>query len=150
MEYKVGQILYFVGGESARVIPVRIVEEVVRTTIDGKEKTYTVELPDKKRTHVNMSKLKGQSFDSVSNLNKHMLKNAKEAIQTMVKDAIALTKEVFDETVEKDYSKVLESDNSEDTNDIVKNKKSDDIVSVDIGNGVMAKMDIKDLSKVGA
>ena len=50
MEYKVGQILYLSNEKSLKVIPVQIVEEVIRTTMAGKEKTYMVQFPDKNKT----------------------------------------------------------------------------------------------------
>lgn len=147
MEYKVGQILYFVGTESARVIPVRVVEEVVRTTIDGTEKTYTVELPDEKRTHVSIVKMKGTPYISLKDVNELMVENAKEAIQKMIDSARALTKEAFqvaDAEVEPDNGLDIE-DGKQDAHE----NADSDVVSVDIGNGVMAKMNVNDLNKVG-
>ena len=91
MEYKVGQILYFVGAESARVIPGLVVEEVVRTTIEGKEKNYIVQLPDDKKTKIDMSKIKGEVFDSVADLKLHMVNSAEAAIQQMIDTAVALS-----------------------------------------------------------
>ena len=146
MEYRVGQILYFVGTETARVIPVRVVEEVVRTTIDGKEKTYTVELPDEKRTHVDMSKLSGEPFESVKDISSHMFRNARDAIQTMIDVAVSLTSEAFQVDVSK---KETEADQDADKKEDIKDDDEDDIVRVDIGNGVMAKMNVDDLNKVG-
>jgi hypothetical protein len=152
MEYSVGQILYFVGAESARVIPVRVVEEVVRTTIDGKEKSYTVELPDEKKTRIGMTKMKGEPFSSVVDVHEHMLRNAKEAIENMVNEAVALTKEAFDvteATKELTNDEKLETVTKDGDLESVQSESGDDnIVSVDIGNGVMAKMNISDLEKV--
>ena len=151
MEYNVGQILYFVGAESARVIPVRVVEEVVRTTIDGKEKTYTVELPDEKSTRVSMSKMKGMPFSTVNDVHDHMIKNARQAIDNMISDATTLTREVFNVEVNTQQEQQLELQEDEKNNEekVVNNENiSDSIVSVDIGNGVMAKMNMGDLNKV--
>ena len=146
MEYRVGQILYFVGTESARVIPVRVVEEVVRTTIDGKEKTYTVELPDEKRTHVDMSKLSGKPFESVNDISTYMFKNAKDAIQTMIDSAVSLASEAFQVDVSKKETEAGQDANKKEG---IEDNEESDIVRVDIGNGVMAKMNVGDLNKVG-
>ena len=152
MEYNVGQILYFVGAESARVIPVRVVEEVVRTTIDGKEKTYTVELPDEKSTNISMTKMKGTPFSSITDVHEHMLENAREAIGNMVDDAVALTKEVFGVLEEPQEPQEVQSSKTSEDDDkalaVHAENADDSIVSVDIGNGVVAKMNINDLNKV--
>ena len=65
MEYKVGQVFYLVGSETAKVIPFRVVEEVTRTTLDGVEKTFIAEVPDKKNTKVPVTKLKGETFTNL-------------------------------------------------------------------------------------
>ena len=42
----VGQILFLIA-DSSQVVPVQVFEEVIRTTLEGKEKTYIIKLPDK-------------------------------------------------------------------------------------------------------
>ena len=95
MEYKVGQIFYLVGAETAKVIPFRVVEEVTRTTLEGQEKSYVVELPDAKRTKVDVSKLKGDVFTDLDQLRKHMLDNARNAIDGMIDEAELLANSVY-------------------------------------------------------
>ena len=149
MKYKVGQILYFVGAESARVIPGLVVEEVVRTTIEGKEKNYIVQLPDDKKTKIDMSKIKGEVFDSVTDLKFHMVNSAEAAIQQMIDTAVALS--------ESSYGIALTSPADEETapeevissDDKVQDMLNSDIVNVDMGNGVIGKVSIGDLNKIG-
>ena len=151
MEYKVGQILYFVGAESARVIPGLVVEEVVRTTIEGKEKNYIVQLPDDKKTKIDMSKIKGEVFDSVTDLKFHMVNSAEAAIQQMIDTAVALSESSYgialtspaDEEEETAPEEVISSD------DKVQDMLSSDIVNVDMGNGVIGKVSMGDLNKIG-
>ena len=59
-EYKVGQILFLIGESTTKIIPVQVVEEVVRTTLTGKEKTYTIMLPDQDQTTVDIQSIKGE------------------------------------------------------------------------------------------
>jgi len=172
MKYKVGQVFYLVGVETAKVIPFRIVEEITRTTLEGEEKTYIAELPDAKKSQIPVLKLKGEIFDSLDALRTHMLNNAKQAIESMIDSAEKLSwaaynvesksppRDVLDEielpkeeTVDssEDSSlngfEVLSKDDVE-TGDSVQGDEKSDIVKVDIGNGVMANMSIKDLEKV--
>lgn len=152
MEYKVGQILYFVGAESARVIPGLIVEEVVRTTIAGKEKNYIIQLPDDKKTKVDMSKIKGEVFDSVVNLKLHMIRTAEDAIQNMINTAVALSNKAYDGIVippPETRIEIEEEIESKSKIDDVQTSATSDIVSVDMGNGIVGKVSIGDLNKVG-
>lgn len=167
MQYKVGQVFYLVGTETAKVIPFRVVEEVTRTTLEGQEKTYIVELPDANQTKIPVSKLKGKIFDRLGDLRSHMIQNAKQAIDSMISDAETLAKvaygfeekEVLNKTEEalplatdvppSDFE-VLGKDEvlPAEENDSVQSGNNDDIVKVDIGNGIVANMNIKDLEKV--
>ena len=90
-EYKVGQILFLIGDKSMKIMPIQIVEEVVRTTIDGSMKTYTVQLPDDEKTQADISSVKGTLFKTTSLLRAHMLKNATNAIDTMIKNALFIS-----------------------------------------------------------
>lgn len=150
MEYKVGQVFYLVGSETAKVIPFRVVEEITRTTLEGQEKIYIAELPDNKRTNIDVSKLKGHIFNNLETLREHMLENAKFAIDSMIKNAHLLANKVYQNIVEdhqlEDEADAELEENKEEVN-VQSNEKSD-IVKVDIGNGVMAKVNLKDLEKV--
>jgi len=124
MKYKVGQVFYLIGLETARVIPFMIVEEVTRTTIGGIEKTFIAELPDAKKTKIDVLKLKGNIFDKLEDLRAHMFENAKNEDNTDV---------------------LPESDEEIDS---VQNNIQGDKVSVDIGNGIIAKINLRDLEKI--
>jgi len=160
MEYKVGQIFYLVGNETARVIPFRVVEEITRTTLEGIEKSFIAEMPDEEKTKVDVSKLKGATFENIKQVRVHMISNAKNAIDKMLSSAMKISEHVYgviEDTVgtelnhEKDEA--LVSKTSPYTKDIkeedsVQTPLNDDIVKVDIGNGVMANMKVSDLDKM--
>ena len=150
MEYKVGQIFYLVGAETAKVIPFRVVEEVTRTTLEGQEKSYVVELPDAKRTKVDVSKLKGDVFKDLDQLRKHMLDNARHAIDGMIDEAELLANSAYygKENIIKKRTFVHDDFEEKINKESVQNIKEDDKINVDIGNGVIAKMSLKDLDKV--
>lgn len=155
MKYKVGQVFYLIGVETAKVIPFRVIEEVTRTTLEGQEKNYIAELPDKKKTQVPVTKLKGEVFDNVADVRSHMLENARQAIDAMINSAENLAAILY--SLEESSKEEVVEDNSiighkiltppEDAPS-VQNEEKSNIVKVDIGNGVMANMNIKDLEKV--
>jgi gamma-glutamylcyclotransferase (GGCT)/AIG2-like uncharacterized protein YtfP len=128
MEYKVGQIFYLVGAETAKVIPFRVVEEVTRTTLEGQEKSYVVELPDAKRTKVDVSKLKGDVFTDLDQLRKHMLDNARNAIDGMIDEAELLANSVYYVKEKIIKKQTLDHDDSEEkiNKESVQNIKEDD------------------------
>ena len=64
-QYEVGQILYTTSKNSFKIIPIQVVEEVVRTTINGTEKTYMVCFPDLNKTTVDIKKIKGEEAEVI-------------------------------------------------------------------------------------
>jgi len=165
MKYKVGQIFYLVGSETARVIPFRVVEEITRTTLEGIEKSFIAEMPDKEKTKVDVAKLKGAIFGNIKQVRMHMLTNAEKAIDKMLTSAMKITEHVYGTSVA--YSSEMRDnyelsdtegaaedaeaqellDDKADENDVQEALKSD-IINVDIGNGLMATMNTANLDKV--
>jgi hypothetical protein len=162
MKYKVGQIFYLVGSETARVIPFRVVEEITRTTLEGIEKSFIAEMPDEEKTKVDVAKLKGAIFGNIKQVRTHMLTNAEKAIDKMLASAMKITEHVYGTSVAyssemRDNYELSETegdptapellDSKEDENDMQEALKSD-IIKVDIGNGLMATMNTANLDKV--
>jgi len=163
MKYKVGQIFYLVGNETARVIPFRVVEEITRTTLEGIEKSFIAEMPDEEKTQVDVRKLKGEVFSNIKQVRMHMMTNAENAIDKMLASSMKIAEHVYgdmcySENMRDKYDVVLKEDSTiesskleekkEEQVDSVQTPLSDDIVKVDIGNGVMANMKVSDLNKV--
>jgi len=157
MNYKVGQIFYLVGAETAKVIPFRIVEEVTRTTMKGIEKSFIAEMPDGNKTTVDVAKLKGAVFKDVKTLRTHMVSNASDAIERMINGAKLISKEAFQtEQVEESEGFVTASSEKSEEKQVEEvlsdstSLKADEnkTVQVDIGNGVVANMKVSDLDKV--
>ena len=142
MEYKVGQILYMTNTKNLKIIPVQVVEEVTRTTLKGIEKTYMVQFPDNKKTVVDMSTLKGEFFDDTEVLRNTMIQNATNSINKMITIAVTLAKEEYNIKEEVTQEEIVQSENS------VQVETNNDIILVDLGNGVKAKMNTKELNKV--
>lgn len=139
MNYKVGQILYMTNSESLKIIPIQVVEEVSRTTMSGTEITYMIQLPDKKKTTADIKAIKGEVYSDINILKTDMLKRATSSIENMINIAINLSKEAFKKE-DKNIVNQKENDVQVETND--------DIILVDLGNGVKAKMKTNELEKV--
>ena len=139
--YRVGQILFLITNDN--VIPVQVIEEVVRTTLEGKQKTYIVKFPDKDETKSDISKIKGPLFTSKEEVRVYMITNATNAIDKMVKKATEIVDVVFEDgNVQEE---IIEANNVQK----VQNEESNNIIKVDLGNGTVGKINTKNLENVG-
>jgi hypothetical protein len=139
-EYEVGQILFLANEKSFKIIPVQVVEEVTRTTIEGKFKTYLIMFPDKKRSVVDISNVKIRHFKSEEEVRTHLIENTKKAIEGLIKSANIVKQEAFGVTQPKENKK--ESSFKEQP---VQQEKKSDIIKIDLGNGQTGNFKVKDL-----
>jgi hypothetical protein len=131
MNYNVGQVLYTVVKEKQIVIPVRVVEQIIKKNLEGEETTYKVLLPNKKSQKVNLEKLENV-FKDLDDVNNFLLEKSKTTIDKMIEDAMTLEEEFFDE---KD-KEVIDTCINESTSNIIKS----DQIKVDLGNGQVANL----------
>jgi hypothetical protein len=120
-----------------KIIPLQIIEEVIITTIDVKEKNYILLFPDNKRTRINLNKIKGKVFDDIDSIQTHMINNATDAINRMASAAVELESIAFN--LEKKQSPIKKG---------VQVETNDDIIMVDLGNGLKGKVNPTTLEKV--
>ena len=123
----------------------QVVEEVVRTTLTGKEKTYTIMLPDQDQNTVDIQSIKGEVFDSKDVLKKNMLKNATAAIDNMIHVASEMQIHAFGEP---EPPPVLKKPRGRPRKKVQKDKNND-IIKVQLDNGQVGNLSIKDLEKAG-
>ena len=140
--YQVGQILYMTNDKSMKIIPLQVVEEIVRTTLEEKELIHIVMFHDNKKTLVPITKIKGKVFDSLEATKEYMLKNTQNAINKMADAAQLLEREVFG--IKNENAEIAKNQNEPG----VQVETNDDIITVDLGNGVKAKMDMSNLQQV--
>ena len=88
--YKVGQVLYMTSVKSLNIIPVQVVEEVIRTSLSGKEKTYMIMLPDEEKTTLDIKSVKGLLFETKKAVKHYMMKNTETAIDKIIENAYKL------------------------------------------------------------
>ncbi len=161
-DYKVGQVLYMIGEKSTKVLPIQVVEEIVRTTMDGKAKSYIIKLPDKAQTTADISEIKGDLFESTKTLREYMTKNATEAINKMITNAAKLRDSVFQYTIQENDSLTTESVKTHidqlsmfpSVNPPTESAESniqdfqEDTIKVDLGDGNYATMKTDSLKKL--
>ena len=157
-QYHVGQILFLIA-DASKVVPIQVVEEVIRTTLEGKEKTYIIKFPDKNGTSVDIKKVKGELFKSKDEVKNYMIDNAKSAIEQMVSLADEMSINIFnapattyDEPfVDGNEQEIVELEhNSKEKKEEVQPLEDDGIIRVDLGNGKFGKINVDNLNKAGA
>tara|TARA_Y100000593_G_C4313750_1_gene339740 strand:- start:1840 stop:2286 length:447 start_codon:yes stop_codon:yes gene_type:complete len=140
--YEVGQILYMTSTKSFKIIPIQVVEEVTRTTIEGTETTYMVCFPDEKKTIVDIKKVSGKTFKNISDVENHLIENTKKAIKELVFEANSLKDKVFGSSRSKNKD-IINTKNIEN----VQQNDDDVIIKIDLGNGQKGRLSKKDLEK---
>jgi len=156
-QYRVGQILFLIA-DASQVVPIQVVEEVIRTTLDGKEKTYIIKFPNKKETTADIKKVKGTLFNSKDEVKNYMIENAKSAIEQMVTLAEEMSINIFNassydtpvyDVPEQEKLSTLESSKEENKQE-VQPLDDDGIIRVDLGNGKFGKINVDNLNNAGA
>ena len=135
-QYEVGQILYMTSSKSFKIIPIQVVEEVVRTTIAGKEKTYMVCFPNKEKTISDIKKIKTPIFKTITAVEEHLIENTKKAIKQLIAEADIIKNDAFGSTKKIDESTIEEP---------VQQNNPDDIIKVDLGNGQVGRISKKQI-----
>tara|TARA_Y100000385_G_C12667019_1_gene456293 strand:+ start:41 stop:517 length:477 start_codon:yes stop_codon:yes gene_type:complete len=154
-EYRVGQILFLIA-DASKVVPIQVIEEVIRTTLEGKEKTYIIKFPDKKGTTADIKKVKGELFSSKAKVKSYMIENAKNAITQMVSMAEEMSINIFDShPSDVRIVEEIQKDINDDSEDLEKEEEvqplgDDGIIRVDLGNGKFGKINVDNLNTAGA
>jgi len=119
-DYKVGQVLYIGMNKNNKIIPVQIVERLVRETMDGDVITYMVVSPKeavnkntKQRKLLDLSKIKGQIFVDLNEARRMMSEKARMASEKFLKDANREIKRMVEHAA-KISSQVFNQDNTAD------------------------------------
>ena len=155
-QYRVGQILFLIA-DTSKVVPIQVVEEVIRTTLEGKEKTYIVKFPDKKETTADIKKVKGTLFNSKEEVGSYMIKNAKSAIAEMVTIAEEMSINIFNshpgDIAIQEESQVLKELNQTTSEYGVLKKEVQPIPEegiIKVGNGRFGQINVDNLNNAGA
>jgi hypothetical protein len=158
--YQVGQIIYLFSDKTMKVFPVQVVEEVVRNSLKGSRVTYTVVMPDKKRTVIGLDKVNARIFDEIASLKLFMEDNSRKSIKHILESAVSLSSvfEILGENIESDHDQKIESHVPEITDlpedkliveeasSNVQTKGKPGTIKVDIGNGIKANIKVEDLT----
>lgn len=132
--YEVGQIVYTVIENKHKVVPVKIVEQVVTKTLEGEKTQYTIELPNTKRQKLNLAKF-DKVFVNIKEVQEHLMNNASIAIKKMIHESTDLQERFFP-LIESEFEEVL--------TDTIQQNKAEETIKVDLGNGQIGNIKINE------
>jgi hypothetical protein len=95
VSYSVGQVLFLLMEKDRRVLPVQIIEQVVRKTLKGESISYVVKLPDKNSTVVDLDKVKAEIFADENQVRERMTENTLAMIEMIISKSVSVAGEKF-------------------------------------------------------
>ena len=100
MEFDVDQVVYLSLRDKLAVLPVKIIEKIVRQTKDAVNTQYIISLPGKPDSRINLDKMNSVPFVNLIDAKRALLDNAERNIDKIIQDARTLTQEAYPEEVE--------------------------------------------------
>ena len=93
--YEVGQVLFLVLKNKQKIIPVRVMEQIVRRSISSEKIQYLVKLPGRQET-VNLESLSSEVYVNIEDVKGELYRTITSFIDTMAEKAVALATKEFE------------------------------------------------------
>lgn len=93
--YDVGQVVFVISDKHKKVLPVRVVEQVVRRTLDGETVEYKVRGGNDKSQTYTLSSIGSQHFSSAEDVKNYMYENATTTINEIVGAALEVAQSKY-------------------------------------------------------
>lgn len=87
MSYRVGQVVYVIMAREPRVVPLQVVEEVTKRTLDGESVEYIVRGRDAENTMA-ISGVEGEVFETAEKARKALVERATASVHKLVDKAV--------------------------------------------------------------
>ena len=151
--FSVGSIVYFLHNKTERVLPAQVVEEIIRTSLEGSKATYiiAVQSPDGiKKIEVDPAAVK--IFSTPEQMKEFMVARATEAVGKLVEKAVQAAavfepvslpreREPIEDMILPAEAEVWHTPAAERPIGSSKTKKSE-YAEVDLGDGTTARMKV--------
>ena len=134
MNYSVSQILYLLMHKEKTVIPVQVVEKVLRTTVEGEVVSYVIELPTKNRDKRGLDTIEASVYENSDNVRAAMLQNANKTINTIIEKSKKIAER---------FSPPADSEETPGEKDLTGK------IDVDLGDGTIGKISIDSINEGG-
>jgi hypothetical protein len=95
LNYSVGQVLFVLPKGKTNVVPIQIVEEITKKTLQGELVSYIVRAGVDENNLVDINEVDGEIFDSSEVVKTVLVERSTEALLRLVDNAIAKSKEWY-------------------------------------------------------
>ena len=92
--YEVGQVLFLVLKSKQKIVPVKIMEQIVRKSIEAEKVQYLVKVPGKDEL-INLDSLLAEVYTHIGDVKNELYQNISSVIDTMAERAIAMASNEF-------------------------------------------------------
>lgn len=87
MSYRVGQVVYVIMAREPRVVPLQVVEEVTKRTLEGETVEYIVRGRDAENTMA-ISSVEGEVFETAEKARKVLVERATSSVHRLIDKAV--------------------------------------------------------------
>jgi hypothetical protein len=138
MQYQVGQFLFIVFKDKQSLVPVRVVEEVVRRTVDGEKRSYLVSVSENRNLEpVPLDESPENVFTSLEDAKDALLENARRGIERVCARALSVKAREFRELPQQESPQASRLERSFEESDDEGVQEDETIL---LENGVRAKV----------
>ena len=145
--YDVGQVLYVILKKRQKIVPVQVIEQIVRRTARGEKVQYLVRVPTRPDV-VDLDTLGEQVFEDIGNVKNYLRKNIFTVIDEMADKAVSLAINTFG--ADKVSPPAPELSSEEEFNVLndspVSPQPEADVIKIQLDNGQVANVKMPDMS----
>ena len=88
MGYQVGQILFVVPREKTAVVPVQVVEEITKKSLQGERVSHIVRYGQDPKKTVDINEIDGEIYDSSDHVKRVLIERSTMALNRLVNNAV--------------------------------------------------------------
>lgn len=144
--YDIGQIIYIYKATSDSLFPCIVCEEVVKKTLQGKETSYRILLPDAEGTIVDLSKVEAVCFKTIEEFKEHYMNIANTKLKLSIDNCNKIKEQRFSEFLKKIPKETNQDSESKKESSIKSNKKESITIEE---QDVKFKIDMSKLEELG-
>lgn len=145
-DFRVGQIAYIILSKKKMIIPVKIVEQIIKRTENQEIIDWSLLIPDDDKPFL-MSTMDDKVFSSIEDAKNYLIEQAKRSIQKMVEICIGLQNEAWPNTQVNSQVKLLNNNNkiNSDNPDLTADK-----IKIRLSDGTFANIKVPSIDDVSS
>ena len=143
MNYYVGQVLYLLMHKEHSVIPVQVTEKILRTTLEGNNVSYIVELPTKNKDLRKLDGIDGSVYEDTNQIKIAMLEKATATIDSIIQKA----EKASGRFTPHENPEHVSSEETQPEPEANFTEEKSQSLDVDLGGGVVGKISIESIEE---